>query len=538
MNQTQTGSSFRPRVIVIAGLYLGLAALVFFLAFCNLDSRPFWGDEAETALLARNVLKFGVPKVDDGVIHISIHGDKFDARDGVWTWSPWLQEYIAAGSFAVFGETTWAGRAPFAFIGWLAFIALGLVAWQIYRSHRVALAAMLLMGTSEVFLLHIRQCRYYSITVLAQILVIYGIYLILAKNKGGSWFILAGLLLQYFCNYTCAFANFPILMLLGCLTLFPRDRGALRRLLLCFGIFLLFAVPWMLFAETWREASAEGRDTQAHLLRFYAWQFHFHFFPWCYALLPIGGWLVRRIVGQASVPHCGIEAASSRQSDRFNPSTLQRFNEIHLLGLMILYVPVLLVMPLAFSRYLLPLLPIACLLVAVWLFRYIKWTWLVCVILFVQCLTNLLAVATDPFRKAYPIRSPFADVLFSSLLPYEDRLTDLLKFIGDNAKPGDTLLSWDPEFPLAFYTHLKIIDGRLTRDPFHPLPNWILPESATGDLYQKHELPDALKSHYERIDLNVHNSTQVDTIPEPEAYGLQTASSMKPFVIYKLKNEN
>ncbi|HXC35418.1 MAG TPA: hypothetical protein VNV43_06050, partial [Candidatus Acidoferrales bacterium] len=85
MKQNDTGNSFRPRVIATAGLYLGLATLVFFLAFCNLDSRPFWGDEAETALLARNVLKFGVPKVDDGVNHISIHGDRFDARDGIWT---------------------------------------------------------------------------------------------------------------------------------------------------------------------------------------------------------------------------------------------------------------------------------------------------------------------------------------------------------------------------------------------------------------------------------------------------------------------
>src|SRR5215469_11859961 len=83
MKPIETGSTFRPGVIGIAGLYVALAAFVFFLAFCNLDGRPFWGDEAETALLARNVLKFGVPRVNDGVNHISLHGDRFDARDGV-----------------------------------------------------------------------------------------------------------------------------------------------------------------------------------------------------------------------------------------------------------------------------------------------------------------------------------------------------------------------------------------------------------------------------------------------------------------------
>jgi hypothetical protein len=591
MKQTEMGSGLRLKVIGVAGVYAALAAFVFFLAFCNLDGRPFWGDEAETALLARNVVKFGVPKVDDGVNHISLHGDTFDARDGVWTWSPWLQDYIVAGSFAVFGKTTWAGRAPFALIGWLAVIALGLVAWQIYRSHRVAFSAMLLLGTSEVFLLHIRQCRYYSITVLAEILLAYGIYQMLnclwergvqsvppgvravtaqraVPTMMGACLILAALLVQFYCNYTCAIANLPILLVLA-FKLFSEDRWALRRLLLCFGIFLLFTVPWLLFTEVWRQGPAEGRDTWAHLIRFYAWQFHFHFIPWCFVLLPIGGWAVGRFGGNHLVrtSFLGVRestltpALSPRRGRIFrrwfgaadeesgssagcaildppkSPVMVVRF-ESYLLGLMILYVPVLLVMPLAFSRYLLPLLPMACLLTAVWVFRYIKWPSMAWIILMVECLTNLPAVATDPFCKQYPVRSPVADVLFSSLLPYEDRFTDLLKYFGGHARPGDTLLSWDPEFPLAFYTHLKVIDGRLTPDPFHPLPNWILPESATGVLNERHELPDTLKSRYEKIILTVHNSTPADTIPEPEAYELQTAVSMSPFVIYKLKNEN
>ena len=45
----ETDTGFRPRVIGIAFLYLLLATLVFFFAFCNLDGRLFWEDEAETA---------------------------------------------------------------------------------------------------------------------------------------------------------------------------------------------------------------------------------------------------------------------------------------------------------------------------------------------------------------------------------------------------------------------------------------------------------------------------------------------------------
>jgi hypothetical protein len=108
----ETDNALCPRVIGIASMYVALAAVVFFFAFYNLGGRALWGDEAETATLARNILKFGLPKVDDGVNHISLHGDKYDARDGIWTWSPWLQEYVAAASFAAFGTTTWAARAP------------------------------------------------------------------------------------------------------------------------------------------------------------------------------------------------------------------------------------------------------------------------------------------------------------------------------------------------------------------------------------------------------------------------------------------
>ncbi len=509
-------------MIGVAAMYSGLAALVFFLAFCNLDGRLFWADEAETALLAKNMLKFGVPKVDDGAVHISLHGDNIDARNGIWTWSPWLPDYVTAASFAVFGTTTWAGRAPFALIGWLAVILLGVVAWKVYRSHRIALASMLLLGTSEVFLLHIRQCRYYSATVLAEIVLVYGMFELLAQKKRGSWLILAGLLVQFYCNYTSAAANLPVLGFVAW-RLFRRKSETLPSLLLSLGIWLLLSVPWLWYAETWRQGGAEGRETPLHLLYFYAWQFHFHFLPWCFLLLPAAGWSFRRF--------------SQNTSKTENPPAAVLSFEKYLVLLMLLYVPVLGVMPMAFSRYLLPLLPLACLLAAAWVFRYLKWTFPAIAVLAVQCLTNVFAVATDPFAKEYPLRSPFADVVFSAALPYQDRLTDLLRFFKAQARPGEVLASWDPEFPLAFYTGLKVVDARLAPDPFHPLPDWILPESANGDPNRRHnELPDRVKAHYERIVLMVHGSPPMDNIPEPEAFQLQTAEATSAFIIYKLKD--
>ena len=97
----------RPQLTGIAFGYCLCAAVVGFLVFFNLGGRMFWGDEAETGMLAKNVLRFGVPRVNDGTNDITLHGDKIDANPaGVWTWSPWLQEYLAAGSLGIFGPTT------------------------------------------------------------------------------------------------------------------------------------------------------------------------------------------------------------------------------------------------------------------------------------------------------------------------------------------------------------------------------------------------------------------------------------------------
>jgi hypothetical protein len=517
----KTENALRPRVIGITFLYLALAAMVFFFAFGNLDGRLFWGDEAETAVLARSILHHGVPRVNDGLDHISMHGDQYDARNGIWTWSPWLPHYVTAAAFALFGQTTWAGRAPFALVGWLTVLALGATGWKIYRSHRVALAAMFLLGTSEVFLLHIRQCRYYSLTVFAEILVIYGIYQILKTDRNGAWFVLAGLLLQFYCNYTCAAANVPLLLVLGW-NLFRQKKSAALPVIICLGLLFLLCMPWLLYTEFWRQGSAEGHDPLMKSLFFYLVQLQFHFFPWCVVLLPVSGWLMKRFAKRGESPEAP-------------PNTARRL-ELYLFLLPILYTPVLLIMPGGYSRYLLPVLPALCLLVAVWVFRYVRWTALAVALLVIQCFSNVFAVATDPFSKQYALRWPLADFVFGILLPYEDRFTDVLKYFNQQAHPGDIVVSWDHEFPLMFYSPMRVVNGDLPLPALPHWPDWILPESLS-DVFDRPPvpLPDFAKPYYDRIVLTVHNSPRVDNLPEPDCYQSESTKSMSPFIIYKLK---
>src|SRR3990172_4426231 len=93
------------------------------LLFTNLHRDYLWSDEGDTAVLAKSILKYGVPKAWDGVTFTDSDYGARVTDDFIMVSHPWLQYYVTAASFAVFGETTLAARLPFAFLG-LVTIAL------------------------------------------------------------------------------------------------------------------------------------------------------------------------------------------------------------------------------------------------------------------------------------------------------------------------------------------------------------------------------------------------------------------------------
>src|SRR5262245_25930363 len=87
------------------------------LIFTNLGNDYLWADEGDTAVLASNIVKFGVPTAWDGSTFMD---SDFGARENeqlIMVSSPWLQYYVAAGFFFLFGENTLAARFPFALAG-------------------------------------------------------------------------------------------------------------------------------------------------------------------------------------------------------------------------------------------------------------------------------------------------------------------------------------------------------------------------------------------------------------------------------------
>ncbi|MBF0319402.1 MAG: glycosyltransferase family 39 protein, partial [Nitrospirae bacterium] len=200
-----------------AAAYVLISCLAFFLIFYHLGDRLMWGDELTTALLAVNINKFGLPKVSDEKNVITYIGEEIDAdKYGNWIWSPWLAEYLAAASFKLFGQSTAAARMPFAIIGFLSVALIAFAAYRIYGSHEIALMSMLFLAASEAFVLHARQCRYYSLVIFAAIVLILGVCLLLKGRRAGGITLLAtALTIQFYTNYIVVAGSLAALFILA-----------------------------------------------------------------------------------------------------------------------------------------------------------------------------------------------------------------------------------------------------------------------------------------------------------------------------------
>ena len=143
-----------------------LAALGLALLLTNLGSDYLWADEGDTAVLASNIVKFGVPRAWDGVTFTDSDKGARENDDLVMVSHPWMQYYVAAASFFVLGENTFSARLPFALTGWLTILLVYAFVWRVTANRWAAFYAAALTVLSVQFLLYSRQCRNYSLNML------------------------------------------------------------------------------------------------------------------------------------------------------------------------------------------------------------------------------------------------------------------------------------------------------------------------------------------------------------------------------------
>lgn len=512
----------RKSNVRFAAVLTPLVVLAAFALFWNLGDRLLWGDEAETAVLAVNITKFGIPLATDGKNYITLIGAGNDTNaSDIWVWSPWLDEYLAAASFAVFGPTTTAARLPFAFIGFASVLFMPFLAHRLYGSKELAFIATLLFVTNVSMILHARQCRYYSVVLLAQMVLLYGFHRLV---QGHTWspvvWLVVSLVAQFYCNYVLALSN--VLALVATIPLLRRKHPHLAKSTLAsIGIFLGMAIPWLLYARSGAQTALIGFEDFGKKAYFYLQQTHFYIVPLVVFLLPLSTLLRRTRQPQMTMP------ASANDM----PAFMAAFVAAHAF--------VLAITPGYYFRYLLPFMPVLILLASAVLVAHLRNRPVRYAIVGVLAFTNIIPLVTAyPFREKESIGVPIARLLRDITTPYENSLSDVIAYLRKEGRPEHAVLVPDPGFPIIFYTGMRVIDGRLNqRLNLNELPEWILEKSpASIGPVQGMRLPPVLSDRYETVTLTVHDSPNGDCRPDPKYHVPFTVQRKTEFTIHKRRS--
>lgn len=231
---------------------LTLLAVAAVLIFTQLGKDYLWADEGDTAVLAQSILKFGVPMAWDGKTFTDFdHGTRVN-KDLLMVSHPWVQYYLTAGSFWLFGENPLAARLPFALAGWLTIPLLYGVMRRLLPDRRAALTACLLLTISVQFLLYARQCRNYSLQMSFTCALLW-LFLDLSKGRWRWWlFILTGVL--FFHSGPSGLAP---LAALGLLTLVHPPLASLRKHFWSAAVVMAaLTLPWIYWAQTGYKANS------------------------------------------------------------------------------------------------------------------------------------------------------------------------------------------------------------------------------------------------------------------------------------------
>lgn len=135
------------------------------LILYNISNHRLWNDEASTAAIGYNTMKYGYPIVYDGKNLISSSDGNSFNDNLLATNYDWLPFYIIAVSFKLFGTSELTARVPFAVFGICSILIIWLLAYKIYCDYRKANALSVIYLLNVQFLLYCRQARNYTLAM-------------------------------------------------------------------------------------------------------------------------------------------------------------------------------------------------------------------------------------------------------------------------------------------------------------------------------------------------------------------------------------
>ena len=469
---------------------VGLISLVSLPLFLyGLGSTYLWQDEAQTALLGRSVLRYGVPMVGTGAESLSAHMGSDAGLYGIYFQISWLQAYVAAASFALFGESSWSARIPFALAGWLT---VPLAAWVTKRAapsdaRGAARIAALFVATSVPFIVSARQARYYALTA-ALVLAVTGTYAVLLRRAETR---------QPTRAASVAFATAAMFLVLS----FD---------VIAIGVLGAAALHWLSFRPSTQSKAAGSSDAAASF-----------WFAWGAAIILLAIWILVSL----SAPIRQANAGPSSIPVRLRYGIPYYIGQIDahvvpvLLGLPVLALSFgrrtrsaalflslfamgatagAMLSPYRFFRYIVPVIPLIFALAALGLadlWQRGRWHKAMAALVIAAMVTStaphvlshsLMAAAARASglvlvqERDLSTRVPLADLLRELHDPPRGPIAATVGFLRENAQARDVLVTTYGELPLKFHTALDVYGGETAQlPPAHVKPRWIWPRHRT-----------------------------------------------------------
>ncbi len=424
-------------------LLLGLAAL---LLLPRLDNGVLWQDEAESAVLGRNTLRFGTPQADDGLNRVN--PALAVTREGAWTYHPWATFYLTAGSFWLLGENTTAARLPSALLGLLS---IGLAARLVKRltaDRSLARWTAFLLTVSIPFILHMRQCRYYGPSVFMSLWVVWAYVRLLQGRRWAGAELFGTLLLLFHVNHG---VFVPLLLGLALHVLLTRQPPkVLRRLAWTAFVVFVCVLPFAFYLQAGQHHGSFVWEEISHHAQFYFRQINKYLLPVVFWAVVFFFWKPRRetLLGEPGSP--------TRQTWKLAACLLAA-------GLLFLiFGP-----KQRHFRYLIHLIPwillIHAFLLRGWIRNHPKTGW-------------LLAGAAIFLQPGSPVRSLQAEFLGELTHRYRGPMDGVVELLKNQAKPGQTVKIPYEEHTLLFYTPRLRIEPMFRTEDFarETFPDWII----------------------------------------------------------------
>jgi 4-amino-4-deoxy-L-arabinose transferase-like glycosyltransferase len=478
------------------------AALFLFLS--NLGNQYLWEDEAETALISKTVLQYGIPKGYDGKNFFSQEGKISYGKNYIWALDPWLSYYLVAVFFKMFGVSTFTAKLSFSLFGVATVILTYFFARALTGNKKIAAVAASLLVLSVPFLVLSRQCRYYSLVAFFSVLGLYGYITLLKGRKSGSILFVVSAITLFHCNHLfCATLLATVLAhALIC------SRKQLPRVFVLSLIVVSVNLPWLIWISKLRYITllSSYRMHEGGFLDFlwsYLKQIHYFVFPFFLLLIPLGkGFLF-------CISHRNIKEAVKENA------LLWKNLLLLLLFIFCTVVSLSIASPVAYFRYLAQLIPMFCIITAVIVTSIIKYYFKTGTIV-IAILLGIVFFADYRYKKTYPSREGikylnFFDYIDEITHDYDGPIEGISKYLNENGNEDDVVLITYGDLPLKFYTNMRIVGGLTGEDlSVAANPDWVIARKYLGSPYALpvvRHLGQIPISNYERIVLNYPDIT-------------------------------